>query len=624
MAIDLEAVAKTFASKTTAPDLGATVRRQGRRAGLDSLPRVKTAPPEVAVKDATVDLSLDRLLGQGGMGEVWLARQHSLRRSVALKRPRGDSEEAAGALVLEARVSGGLEHPHIIPVHVLGLDEDGSPVLVMKRIAGTSLRALLEDARHPAWDALVRRHGDRTAAVLDVLMKVADALEFAHSRRVLHRDVKPDNVMVGDFGEVYLLDWGVALELDEPHDDGLVGTPAYLAPELVRAPGQPRALDARTDVYLLGGTLHAALTGRPRHEGDTLEAVLASALSSTPVAYGPGVSPELAEVCNRATACRPEDRFPSAAAFRDELSRVLRQRALRKLAEGIAAGVQPALDGALPAAQRAPTLMAARYALAPVLAEWADNVELRALHHRILATAVTTAVERRALADAEEALAALEAPRPELEAQVAGLRASLEETEALAAYGKAQREARDIAPSFKGLSAVVVLMGLASAYILFALLGGEEPTMEAVLATDVGALGFVAVGAAFFRRSLLANRRSRSTFGVVVLMLAGMSASDGVGFMLGHSTRDAAPASLLMMAFGFGAMALGLDVPRRVRRATGACGALVLALALGAAAWPASSLLLSSLATVIAMVAAVFVLFDMWRERAEAQGRGAG
>jgi hypothetical protein len=238
---------------------------------------------DTLVLDLAGDLEVTGVLGDGGMGQVLAARQRSLARLVALKRvrPAHATSETEAALLDEGRITGGLEHPNIVPVHALGRDDVGNPVLVMKRIEGTSWRALLDDDAHPAWAPLLAAHGDRTSAHLEVLMRVADAAHFAHARGVVHRDIKPENVMVGSFGEVYLVDWGIAVRVGRTVADGdgafrIRGTPAYMAPEMIG--GDPARVDARTDVYLLGGVLHVILTGRPPNAGQTLTEVCASAL----------------------------------------------------------------------------------------------------------------------------------------------------------------------------------------------------------------------------------------------------------------------------------------------------------------------------------------------------------
>ncbi|MFN7700504.1 MAG: serine/threonine-protein kinase, partial [Deltaproteobacteria bacterium] len=179
------------------------------------------------------------VLGVGGMGVVKLGQQRSLERAVALKSLKDGLESPSARLKLlrEAWITGKLEHPNIVPVHDLGVDERGEPRIVLKRIEGASWSSLLTDRDE------VRRRFDSEDLLewnLRVLLEVARALHFAHARGIVHRDLKPENVMIGSFGEVYLVDWGLAVALE---DDGtsrlplardateLAGTPSYMAPE---------------------------------------------------------------------------------------------------------------------------------------------------------------------------------------------------------------------------------------------------------------------------------------------------------------------------------------------------------------------------------------------------------
>jgi hypothetical protein len=293
-------------------------------------------PPASAAEPALqfdASVVIDGLLGEGGMGVVFHARQPSIGREVAVKRLRDRLPAgAAAALDREARFMGRLEHPNLIPVHAVGRDERGLPAILMKKVDGVAWSALLRDPRHPWWDAENTR--DRLDRHLDILADVGRALEFAHARGVLHRDVKPENVLIGAFGEVYLADWGVATELEGAVARGPVGTPVYLAPEALR-PGA--TLDARIDVYLLGGCLFEVLTGSPPHPGDTLPVVLDAARAG---AIGPmpdTVRPELAAIARRALAADPNDRFVDVRAFREALADAGRQHAANRLADAAAA-----------------------------------------------------------------------------------------------------------------------------------------------------------------------------------------------------------------------------------------------------------------------------------------------
>ena len=222
----------------------------GERRSRPSLPSISFDLSTGDDAGALADLVARGELGRGGMGVVLRAEQRSLERDVAVKTTDVSDERAARALVREGRLMGGLEHPSVVPVHALGMGAAGRPLLVMKRVEGVTWRTLLRDPEHEGWKPLLGGHQDRLRAHVEILAEVCRALAFAHDRGVVHRDVKPENVMIGGFGEVYLLDWGVALRLRDRETDAiaLVGTPGYLAPEMIS--GNPEEVDARTDVYL--------------------------------------------------------------------------------------------------------------------------------------------------------------------------------------------------------------------------------------------------------------------------------------------------------------------------------------------------------------------------------------
>jgi serine/threonine protein kinase len=268
------------------------------------------------------------------MGRVLLGRQRSLDRDVAIKtvKPELSGTTHADALIREGVITGTLEHPNITPVHQLGVDhEGGRPVLVMKRIVGTSWSDLVENPDAPFWEKLDALPHDRLHAHLEILGSVANALAYAHSRGVIHRDVKPDNVMIGEFGEVYLVDFGIATKLSgDERPKGLVGTPAFMAPEMI---DERMPLGPHTDVYLLGATLHFLLTGGPRHAGSTLPEVLSAAFISSPHPYDASVPSELAALANHATERDPELRPMSASAFQKALRRYFTHRSARALSD---------------------------------------------------------------------------------------------------------------------------------------------------------------------------------------------------------------------------------------------------------------------------------------------------
>jgi hypothetical protein len=277
---------------------------------------------------------LARLMGKGGMGEVISARDEQIGREVAIKRMKAarPSERAVARFLREASIQGRIEHPAIVPVHEIGRDTDGLPFFAMKKLTGTTLAKILAEpsARFPL------------QRVLRAFVDVCLAVEFAHVRGVVHRDLNPNNIMLGDFGEVYVLDWGVAKVVgdgDEDAGDGdfadvdsgsgafatmtgaAIGTPGYMAPEQVR--GQP--IDGRADVYTLGCVLFEILAGEPLHpRGVGMTSALART-DARPSVRTPDrdIAPELDALCVHATARDREERLPSARELGDRIQRFL-------------------------------------------------------------------------------------------------------------------------------------------------------------------------------------------------------------------------------------------------------------------------------------------------------------
>jgi len=281
-------------------------------------------------------VSFGSVLGEGGMGVVHLAEQQSLGREVAIKRVRDAyfRDDGDASLVREALVTGSLAHPNIVPVYDLAQCEEARPFLVMKRIEGRPWDEVL------VAQPLKERRGDWLEVQLRVLMSVCDAIHFAHSRGIIHRDLKPENVMIGHFNEVLVVDWGLAVSVNEEHRGRfplavnarhIAGTPAYMAPEQVTGVGA--ALGPHTDVYQLGAMLYEILTGAAPHNADSLYASLYSAYESQQAPLPDHISEPLAQICRTAMASKPSDRFDDVAAVRATLSDYLRHRPSIKITE---------------------------------------------------------------------------------------------------------------------------------------------------------------------------------------------------------------------------------------------------------------------------------------------------
>lgn len=334
---------------------------------------------------AAARLEFGAVLGEGGMGVVRLASQTTMGREVAVKSLRPHQRKPGPTLKLlqEAWTAARLEHPNIVPVYDITVDQDGSPLIVLKRIEGESWAELLAaparvHERHAAVD-LLEWH-------LQVLMTVCNAIAFAHDRGVLHLDLKPENVMIGGHGEVYVVDWGIAMALA---DDGsgrlpvvgdsreIVGTPSYMAPEMLLGDGT--RLGVHTDVYLLGAMLHELIAGHPPHRGHTMMEVMHAAAMIDPQL--PADAPaELAAICRRAMAREPGERHAGATALRHELQGFLRHRESERLATQASERLAE-LEALLADREHAVTEEAvreelfgqARFGFEQALASWPDN-----------------------------------------------------------------------------------------------------------------------------------------------------------------------------------------------------------------------------------------------------------
>ncbi len=271
-------------------------------------------------------------LATGGMGRIVAARDRRLGRRVAIKEVRAGIPELRRRFAREVRITARLQHPNIITVHEAGTWPDGEPFFAMKLVAGRSLDKVVAE----------RTTLEARLALLPSVIAVADALAYAHRERVIDRDLKPANVLVGDFGETVVIDWGLAKDLsaseaaeDDPDAAGpyreraangetafgaVIGTPAYMPPEQARG----EQVDERADVYALGALAYHVLCGRAPVDGASVEDVLAHVIAkplTSPRARDPRIPLELDTIIGKAMAHEPGDRYPSAVELAEDLKR---------------------------------------------------------------------------------------------------------------------------------------------------------------------------------------------------------------------------------------------------------------------------------------------------------------
>ncbi len=333
-AFDATVAAATTSATGVAPSLA------GARSTV--LPRVvKTDGAPRVVVEGKPRYEEVRPLGSGGQAEVTLTRDHDIDRVVALKRllPENNDDASVLRFAEEVRTVGRLEHPNIVPIHDVGVDEKGQYFFVMKYVEGETLESVIAKlrARDPAYLARYTQEYR-----LQICNEILRGVQHAHEQGILHRDLKPANVMIGSLGEVVVMDWGLARKVGAPPDDesraneparmfetqvgALVGTPAYMSPE--QAAGQP--LDERSDVYSLAVMFYEFLSlCHPRSECKSVAEMIAS-VNSEPVSKvrlfrefaDAGAAAAMAHFVKHGIERDPARRYQSAAAMRERLEAV--------------------------------------------------------------------------------------------------------------------------------------------------------------------------------------------------------------------------------------------------------------------------------------------------------------
>lgn len=562
----------------------ATTMDRGPRSTIDpgDAPRHKSKHPtlETAIqllRELSAESALSRrgTLGEGGMGVVHLAEQRALGREVAVKSVKVDARTPDTTLKLlrEAWITGALEHPNVIPVHDVRLDGSGEPQIVLKKIEGKPWSELFASPR-----AIEDRYGGTDAVEwnLRVFLQVASALHYAHRQGFLHRDMKPENVMIGSFGEVYVVDWGLAVALK---DDGtgrfplakdateLAGTPCYMAPEMLG--GASVVLDERTDVYLLGATLFEIATGAPPRDGPNLLSVISQVPEELNVPES--VPQELSRIIRRAAAVDPRDRYESAEDLRLAVAAYLSHRgsiqlaeeAIERLTELRALGAIPQGDEALNA--RADALFAeCRFGFQQALRSWPENRLAREGLHRALEHRIEHELAVGNVAFAAHLLSELPEPDPTLRARV-------EEARKREASAKEEHAAfqRDHDPSVGRRTRVFLGLILTGIWVLAPLAMWSRPFdlpgIDGYAGAIAGTLALMGVGlglAIWARESLsktALNRQLSMTVRIsLIAQLALLIGSYLAGIAFDHAH------TILVLTWGIGVALTANAIERRL------------------------------------------------------------
>jgi serine/threonine protein kinase len=286
-------------------------------------------------------------IGKGGMGVVYRAQQDNLKREVAIKTllPGATGRNERLAFLSETYVTAWLDHPNIVPIYDMNVSPQGEISLAMKLVRGLSWQAVL----HPKTEEEKKKAAESNLDFhIQTLITVCNAVSFAHSKGIAHCDLKPENVMLGEYGEVLVMDWGVAVDFHKTaqqdlrarcHTDicGPCGTPAYMPPEL--ADGLGSEVGPGTDVFLLGAILHELITGQPPYQGRNFIGIIVKASLCEKPELAEEIDSELQEICFKALDRVPSSRYPSVDSFRKALeayrehsqSRTIAQKAQKRL-----------------------------------------------------------------------------------------------------------------------------------------------------------------------------------------------------------------------------------------------------------------------------------------------------
>ena len=591
-----------------------SITRVDRPLGAADTPEPRT--PRSA--DAPARLRLGDAIGQGGMGTVRQGVQLSLGRPVAVKVLRRETPSGTHRLLQEARVTARLQHPNIVPVHEISEGPSGELQVILKRVEGELWASVMHDA-----PTLRRLYGaeDVLDWNLGVLVTICNALAYAHERGVIHRDVKPSNVMVGSFGEVYLLDWGIAAAFGERTEDDVAhvddapvaGSPAYMAPEQLE--GDPDALGPWTDTYLLGATLYEVLCARPPH-GDARGRARPTNVRERKVTPLASDAPrELVAIVEQALAVDLEERILTPQEFRGRLESFRSHRGSMLLAERAEQSRRLARDVLRTPASRSASdrhLTEAELGFRAALEAWPDNPLARTGARELTIHRIEAALADGHLEIARQQLATLADPPPPLAKRV-DLASATENEERKQAGDAAWHQDRTVGAGLRG--ALVALFAPIWVLAWLALAIWPAATPAPILWFLLTFLGAGTVAVLSRGPAVLVNRINRANLLGTGLVVLASAAWTFTADRLGLGVAAAQLGILLLLALGL-ALVGGMVDARGLPPAVWTFACFLVALA--APALAARALAASAVGLAVSVTA--FNILLVRRMRAEGRG----
>lgn len=559
---------------------------------------------------SSASLNIGELLARGGMGQVRKAVQVDLGRDVAVKTVLAERTHRSDALVSEARAMSVVEHPNVVPLYALERTSEGWPLMVMKRVIGVCWRDVVRNDEHRLVAQL--SPANRLEFHLRVFMAVCDAIDFAHSRGVLHLDLKPANIMLGEFREVYVADWGAAASMAEEHRgwlpmaderDQIIGTPAYMAPEMV---GDAGVLGEHTDVYLLGATLAEVLNKKPPHARRTVNATFAAATAGSLPEFADGAPRELVGIAVRALSREPAERFPNVRALRaavadflshrdsvaiahdanvalDQMTYLVRERTGRRGRDTIQPDVHRQIQLLLGECQ---------FGFKRALLSWPGNPEALAGAERTRLVAARYYLACQSYGLAAAALSEFTEGGPTArEREVAALRAELEDgvrEKERAARLVEEYDPRPGSVSRARLFILVAALWMTADVTAFVMMRNGLYVWRPwhTFAAMGVVISVVLAGGFVFRRHIMPNRRARRNVTGMLIICCQLMYNHAIGLYLGHTSfQDVATRCA---EFGGSIALVGLFIDRRYF----AIAATLLVAAPLVAVWPEYGLLI--------------------------------